>query len=119
MTIVSPAAQTAPITSQDPVALAKARTSAAAMLADDNGQPHHWRVIVTDTESPTGFAPACRASTSDDVHMIADFHGGPIRDEYGVYDCCPWPQVETFSEPFAAYVVALLNADQGPTGGAW
>lgn len=92
-------------------ALAKARTNAAAMLADDNSQRHQWRVIITDTESPTGVAPACHTPTSNALHMIHDYPGGPIRDEDGVYDCCPWPQVETYSETFAAYVVALLNAD--------
>lgn len=99
-------------------ALAKARTTAAAMLADDNGQPHQWRVIITDTESPTGFAPVCHTPTSDALHKIHDYPGGPIRDEDGVYDCCPWPQVETFSEDLAAYVVALLNADLPAMGGA-
>ncbi|MGW1015646.1 hypothetical protein [Streptomyces niveus] len=97
--------------------LTKARNNAAAMLASDSGEPFAWRVIITDTESPTGFAPVCHTPTSDALHMIHDYPGGPIRDEDGVYDCCPWPQVETFSEPLAAYVVALLNAHRAATEG--
>jgi hypothetical protein len=69
-----------------------------------------WRVIFTDSESLTGVAPVCTAEQRD-LHTIPDYPGGPIRDEDGVYDCCPWPQFETYSTAMAAYLVALLNAD--------
>lgn len=95
--------------------LAKARTTAAEILKQYTGEPRPmWRVIDTDSEGPTGFAPVCTADNSDALHAIVDYPGGPMRDEGGVYDCCPWPQVETYSAPFAAYVVELLNADAVP-----
>lgn len=74
-----------------------------------------WRVIATDSESLTGLAPVCTADRR--FHEIADYPGGPKYDDEGVYDCCPWPQVETYSVAVAAYLVALLNAD-AETGGA-
>ncbi|NJP71935.1 hypothetical protein HCJ99_13840 [Streptomyces sp. C1-2] len=70
-----------------------------------------WRVIITDSESPTGIAPVCTGERSDALHTIPDFPGGPKRDDEGVYDCCPWPQIETGSTVMAAYLVELLNAD--------
>jgi hypothetical protein len=57
-------------------------------------QPLQWRLIITDTESPTGIAPVCTKP----------------HDEQGVYDCCPQPHVETFSESEADSMVARLNA---------
>ncbi len=68
-----------------------------------------WRVIATDSESLTGLAPVCTADRR--LHEIPDYPGGPKYDDEGVYDCCPWPQVETYSVAVAAYLVALLNAD--------
>lgn len=92
--------------------LAKARGAAAVMLRLDTGQDRPtWRVIITDSESPTGIAPVCTGERSDALHMIDDYPGGPKRDEDGVYDCCPSPQIETCSETVAAYLVELLNAD--------
>lgn len=92
--------------------LAKARAAASVMLRLDTGQDRpRWRVIITDSESPTGIAPVCTGERSDALHMIEDYPGGPQRDEDGVYDCCPWPQFETCSETVAAYLVELLNAD--------
>lgn len=75
-----------------------------------------WRVITTDSESLTGLAPACTADRR--FHEIADYPGGPKYDDEGVYDCCPWPQVETYSVAVAAYLVALLNADAAKGGDA-
>lgn len=72
-----------------------------------------WRTVFTDSESLTGIAPICNQPGSDALHEITDYPGGPIRDEDGVYDCCPWPQIETCSVAWAAYLVALLNADTG------
>lgn len=92
--------------------LAKARAAALndIKLTDDQPAPT-WRVIMTDSESPTGLAPVCTGERSDALHMIHDYPGGPIRDEQGVYDCCPWPQIETYSTVWAAYLAELLNAD--------
>jgi hypothetical protein len=88
--------------------LAKARAAARA----DQPAPA-WRLIITDSESPTGLAPVCTGKGSDALHMIDDYPGGPVRDEDGVYDCCPWPQIETYSTVWAEYLVELLNADAG------
>jgi hypothetical protein len=86
--------------------LAKARAAARA----DQPAPL-WRVVITDSESPTGLAPVCSGERSDALHMIDDYPGGPQRDEDGVYDCCPRPQIETYSTVWAEYLVELLNAD--------
>lgn len=94
--------------------LAKTRAAAADMLETSTGDRRPmWRVIHTDSESPTGIAPVC--TTDSDEHVIADFPGGPCPDPDGVYDCCPTPQIETDSAPMAAYLVELLNADTGGT----
>lgn len=85
----------------------------AALARDGVTLPAKWRVIITDSESPTGVAPVCTGPQSDALHMIDDYPGGPKYDEDGVYDCCPWPQFDTYSDATAAYVVALLNADAG------
>lgn len=110
-----------PQSSQTPnLALAKAREAAAEILRQDTGTDHpKWRLILTDSESFTGLAPVCTGERSDALHEIPDYPGGPKRDEDGVYDCCPWPQVETYSEAVAAYLVELLNADvEQALGGA-
>jgi hypothetical protein len=75
-----------------------------------------WRVITTDSESLTGLAPVCTADRR--FHEIPDYPGGPKYDDEGVYDCCPWPQIETYSVDVAAYLVALLNADAAKGGDA-
>lgn len=94
--------------------LLQARDAAAAMLKVDTGERRPmWRVIITDSESPTGVAPVCTAEPDGDRHTIADYPGGPIRDEQGVYDCCPDPQFDTYSTIIAEYLVELLNADTG------
>ncbi|MFF3190508.1 hypothetical protein [Streptomyces misionensis] len=102
-------------TEQRPVneTLAKAREAAAALFEVEAGEHRPmWRVIYTDSESPTGIAPVCNAEGIDDEHhTIANHPDGPMRDEQGVYDCCPTPQVETYSPVLAAYLVELLNAD--------
>jgi hypothetical protein len=89
-----------------------ARENVLADLARDGvAMPARWRVIITDSESPTGVAPVCAGERSDALHMIDDYPGGPKRDEDGVYDCCPWPQFDTYSSDVATYIVELLNAD--------
>lgn len=67
--------------------------------------PRLWRAVVTDTESLTGYGPVC---PSAGAHPLLD--GDMGRDTDGVYDCCPHV-VETFSEPLAAFTVAVLNYD--------
>ena len=93
--------------------LVEAREAAADLFAFEAGEPHPmWRVIVTDSESPAGLAPVCTAEGVDDEHhIITDHPDGPMRDEQGVYDCCPTPQIETYSPVISAYLVELLNAD--------
>jgi hypothetical protein len=91
--------------------LAKARAAVAPLIAHDTGDRPRWRIVHTDSESPSGVALTCTGENSDALHMIDDYPGGPIRDEEGVYDCCPWPQFETYSPVLAAYLVELLNAD--------
>jgi hypothetical protein len=56
-----------------------------------------WRVIITDSESLTGVAPVCEST-----------HEGDGAD-YWVYDCCPYPQIETYSEDGARRVAAILT----------
>lgn len=93
-------------------ALTKARAAVLAALTRDGvATPPRWRTVITDSESPTGVAPVCTEGRSNALHVIGDYPGGPIRDEDGVYDCCPWPQFDTYSQDTAAYLVALLNAD--------
>ncbi|WP_330349749.1 hypothetical protein [Streptomyces sp. NBC_00582] len=93
--------------------LVKAREAAADMFEVEAGERRPmWRVIYTDSESPTGVALVCTADGVDDVHhLIDDGPDGPVRDEQGVYDCCPDTQFETYSTALAAYLVELLNAD--------
>lgn len=92
--------------------LTKARATVLAALARDGvATPPRWRTVITDSESPTGVAPVCAGERSDALHMIDDYPGGPQRDEDGVYDCCPYPQFDTYSADMAAYLVGLLNAD--------
>jgi len=65
-----------------------------------------WRVIVTDTERPSGVAPVCPAVASGG-HLIPDSEG---TDETGVYDCCPGPHIECWSESTANEVSKVLTA---------
>jgi hypothetical protein len=96
--------------------LTEARTAAldAIRRYNVNPVPHplQWRVIITDSESMTGIAPVCPAvNDTTGLHVIADYPGGPIQDDTGVYDCCPTPWIEAGHGEIAAYLVALLNAD--------
>lgn len=74
--------------------------------------PIHWRMIIGDSESLDSIAPVCTA-TNDPTgeHVIANYPGGPLQDDTGVYDCCPTPWIEVGNGDVAAYLVALLNAD--------
>jgi hypothetical protein len=64
-----------------------------------------WRVIVTDTESLTGVAPVCPAAASGS-HRIPDTGA---QDDTGVYDCCPRPHIECWSERAADAVSKALT----------
>jgi len=68
-----------------------------------------WRVVVTDTERLTGVAPACPQTATN--HLIEDHDGAPFPeiDEIGVYDCCPHPHIECWSEANANFVMTALN----------
>lgn len=95
-------------------ALLQAREAAAVMLAADTGERRPmWRVIITDSESPTGVAPVCVAEGDADKHLWANFGHGIERVNDGVWDCCPDPQFDTYSTILAEYLVELLNADTG------
>ncbi|MFI0718882.1 hypothetical protein [Streptomyces sp. NPDC021224] len=105
---------------QQRAAVAEARAAALAVLGRPNmlmpevtlTSPVRWRVIVGDSESMDSIAPVCPATADvTGLHVIADYPGGPIQDETGVYDCCPTPWIEVGSGEIAAYLVALLNAD--------
>ncbi|MFS4103848.1 hypothetical protein [Streptomyces sp. PD-S100-1] len=90
----------------------RARIAAAEALKQGTGVDRpKWRLIATDSESLTGLAPVCTGERTDALHEIPDHPSGPVRDEHGVYDCCPWPQIETYSVVMAEYLVELLNAD--------
>lgn len=72
-----------------------------------------WRVIITDSESPSGFAVQCW----DPEHPVV--HGK--KDEEGVYDCCDTPQIEVFDTELAQTIVYMLNGefDRVPGALAW
>lgn len=67
-----------------------------------------WRVIVTDTEGPTGVAPVC-PSASTATHYIPE---ADEQDETGVYDCCPGPHIECWA-PLAASIIATSLTGAG------
>lgn len=62
-----------------------------------------WRTVFTDSESETGVAPVCE-NRDPDLH---ESDGGPL--EHRVFDCCPHPHIETWSEPGARELAALLS----------
>jgi hypothetical protein len=66
-----------------------------------------WRVIGTDSESLTGVAPVCPRQHDYEVHGVPDC---AAVDTHGVYDCCPHPHIETWSESSADALRNLLNA---------
>ena len=67
-----------------------------------------WRVIITDSESMTGVAPVCEQPLRGMKH-------GEGPEGAWVYDCCPKPHIETYSEDAATKLAALLTeADAEP-----
>lgn len=54
----------------------------------------HWRVIITNSESLTGVAPTCE---------------NHVGDVAAVYDCCPGPHIECWSEQHAEAIAKALT----------
>lgn len=67
-----------------------------------------WRVILTDSESLTGVAPICEHQDDPRHHSSGDGFG-KVADSRGVYDCCPGPHLELWSEDRAAAMAALFT----------
>jgi hypothetical protein len=67
-----------------------------------------WRVIITDSESFTGVAPVC--PRQDGLEHRRTDTADVFQDYNGVYDCCPHPHIETWSESSADALRNLLNA---------
>lgn len=67
-----------------------------------------WRVIITDTYGPTGVAPVCKHQNDVTKHSTGDGYG-KVVDTNGVYDCCPGPHIETWSEEAARIVADKLT----------
>jgi hypothetical protein len=68
-----------------------------------------WRAIFTDSESMSGVAPVCEHQDDVSKHSTGDGHG-KVADPHGVYDCCPGPHLEMWSEQTAAQLAATLTA---------
>jgi hypothetical protein len=66
-----------------------------------------WRTIFTDSETLTGVAPVCDRQDDPSGPHCGDA-GRQIRD--WVFDCCPHPHIETYSERIARRVARDLNA---------
>lgn len=85
------------------------RLAGNTVTVDDGGR--FWRAVYTDTESCSGVAPVC-----SQVHVIGGEHdvdgsgaAGDGFDAQGVYDCCPGPHIEAWSEGTAADLADSLN----------
>ena len=57
-----------------------------------------WRVIITDSELESGVAPVCTAAPN---HTDGD--------DPWVYDCCPGPHIECFSDKAAGLIARALT----------
>ena len=66
-----------------------------------------WRLVITDSESLDGVAPAC---PNVDQHLNGDAQADAGPDVHGVFDCCPFPWIEGMGEKDAAALCDLLNA---------
>ncbi|WP_069622364.1 hypothetical protein, partial [Streptomyces niveus] len=84
--------------------LVAARTVAREFFASEAGDRRpNWRQLITGEKRVAdvdGIGPVC----TDDDHEALDGN---------VYSCCPEPIVEVDSPAFGAYLVELLNADNG------
>jgi hypothetical protein len=112
------AEESRPVT--EPTDLTALRAAARAAVDVPGVEPVRWRVV--SIEYGGGIAPVCTATsftldadlggTSHPTHRLdADVFGPDTRDDLGLYDCCPRPWIEVWSEEMAAYLVALLNGD--------
>lgn len=67
-----------------------------------------WRVIITDSESMTGVAPVCEQQDRiDGPHARDDFTEKTLTE--WVFDCCPHPQIECWSESTAENIARQLT----------
>lgn len=98
--------------------LAALRAAARALIDVPGDAPVRWRVVQIEYQG--GVAPVCTASSytlpsngySWPTHQLdPEVFGPDARDDTGLYDCCPSPHIELFSDDIAAWFVALLNAD--------
>lgn len=80
--------------------------SALESMQGEPALPRAWRLVITDTESLSGFGLVCPWAGAHPLLDLPELG----RDTTGVYDCCPHV-VETFSCEVAAFMVALLNTD--------
>lgn len=76
-----------------------------------------WRMIITDTERPTGVAPVC----PDEENPGSDHNLGTVESpDYSrldVFDCCPHPHIECWNEDVAREVcIGLTDANAEPAG---
>lgn len=84
-------------------------------MSQPKNEPDRWRLVITDSESLSGIAPACTQSRTDGgLHDLGQNMGDPDDlsrwDDHGVYDCCPHPHIECWTELAARPVLAALNA---------
>jgi len=71
-----------------------------------------WRVIMTDTEGPTGIAPVCE--TDHTPHS----EDGESQLKDWVFDCCPGPHIELWSEGAAVELAARFTALEAMAAGS-
>lgn len=97
-----------PDTTPDP---AEVRAAARAAIGVPGDAPVRWRYVTI--EYGGAIAPVCTATSYtgiSETHATHTLDDGS-RDDTGIYDCCPYPHIEVWSDELAAYLVALLNAD--------
>ena len=87
------------------------RAAARARIDVPGTEPVRWRVVMI--EYGGGIAPVCDATSYTGItqtHATHTLDDGE-RDDLGLYDCCPSPHIEVWSDAMSEYLVALLNAD--------
>lgn len=104
------------------------RTAASPILINPDGSPVRWRVV--SIEYGGAIAPACdateytnslgRGGMTHPTHRLdPEVFGPDARDDTGIYDCCPGPHIEVWSDELAAYLVELLNTDAERDAKVW
>jgi hypothetical protein len=73
-------------------------------------EPAKWRVVETDTESPSGVAPVCDKPTEHAEWTTQSSLTNTRPDSPDTYDCCPGPFIECWSPHTAKQIAAALNA---------